>query len=36
MWVFKMYFQDDGEFFEYDPLGAQPIRKRPSPIWRVF
>lgn len=23
MWVFKMYFQDDGEFFEYDPLGMQ-------------
>lgn len=23
MWVFKMYFQDDGEFFEYDSLGMQ-------------
>ena len=23
MWMFKMYFQDDGEFFEYDPLGMQ-------------
>ena len=21
MWTFKMYFQDDGEFFEYDPFG---------------
>ena len=23
MWMFKMYFQDDGEFFEYDPLGMR-------------
>ncbi len=23
MWIFKMFFQDDGEFFEYDPLGMQ-------------
>ena len=23
MWTFKMFFQDDGEFFEYDPLGMQ-------------
>ena len=21
MWTFKMFFQDDGEFFEYDPFG---------------
>ena len=23
MWTFKMFFQDDGEFFEYDPFGMQ-------------
>ena len=23
MWMFKMFFKDDGEFFEYDPLGMQ-------------
>lgn len=23
MWTFKMFFKDDGEFFEYDPLGMQ-------------
>ena len=23
MWTFKMFFQDDGEFFEYDPFGFQ-------------
>ncbi len=23
MWTFKMFFQDDGEFFEYNPFGAQ-------------
>ena len=23
MWAFKMFFQDDGEFFEYDPFGFQ-------------
>ena len=21
MWTFKMFFQDDGEFFEYNPFG---------------
>lgn len=25
MWMFKMYFHDDGEFFEYDPLGMQGV-----------
>ena len=23
MWTFKIFFQDDGEFFEYDPFGFQ-------------
>ena len=23
MWIFKMFFQDDGEFFEYDPFRMQ-------------
>ena len=23
MWTFKMFFQDDREFFEYDPFGTQ-------------
>lgn len=23
MWTFKMFFQDDGEFFEYAPFGMQ-------------
>ena len=23
LWIFKVFFQDDGEFFEYDPLGMR-------------
>jgi hypothetical protein len=23
MWTFKMLFQDNGKFFEYDPFGMQ-------------
>ena len=23
MWTFKMFFHDDGEFFEYDPFGME-------------
>lgn len=25
MWIFKMFFQDDGEFFEYDPFGMEGV-----------
>ncbi len=23
MWIYKVYFEDDGEFFEYDTFGEQ-------------
>ena len=23
MWIYKMYFLEDGEFFEYDTFGGQ-------------
>ena len=25
MWTFKIFFQDDGEFFEYDPFGMEGV-----------